>query len=149
VARQDPDGVAAWAALLRTHAAVVPLLDRALEPSGLPLSWYDVLLELNAAPGRRLTMGQLGERAVLSRSRVSRVVDELCRAGLLEREANPADRRSAYAVITPVGRRRLRAAAPVYLGAIDQHFARHLSGAERRAIAGGLSKVLDAEEQRS
>jgi DNA-binding MarR family transcriptional regulator len=139
--------VAAWAALLRTHAAVVPLLDRALVQSGLPLSWYDVLLELNAAPGRRLTMGQLGERAVLSRSWVSRVVDELCRAGLLKREANPADRRSAYAVITPAGRQRLRAAAPVYLAAIDQHFARHLSDAERRTIAAGLAKVLAAEEQ--
>lgn len=139
--------MAAWAALLRTHAAVVPLLDRALAQSGLPLSWYDVLLELNAAPGRRLTMGQLGERAVLSRSWVSRVVDELCRAGLLEREANPADRRSAYAVITPAGRQRLRAAAPVYLAAINQHFARHLSDAERRAIAVGLGKVLNAEEQ--
>ena len=139
----------AWAALLRAHAAVVPLLDRSLAPSGLPLSWYDVLLELNSAPGRRLTMGQLGERAVLSRSRVSRVVDELCRAGLLEREANQADRRSAYAAITPAGRQRLRAAAPVYLDAIDQQFARHLSGAERRAIARGLGKVLDAEEQRS
>ena len=60
------------------HAALVPRLDRELqETHGLPLTWYDVLLELNAAPGRRLTMGPLGSVAAMSRTRVSRVVDEL------------------------------------------------------------------------
>ena len=44
--------------------------------TGLPLAWYDVLLELSGARDGRLTMSQLGERVVLSRSRVSRVVDE-------------------------------------------------------------------------
>ena len=57
--------VAAWAALLRVHAALVPLIDRELQAAcTLPLTWYDVLLELNAAPGRRLSMGELGEVAV-------------------------------------------------------------------------------------
>ena len=42
----------AWAALLQVHAALVPRLDRALQQAaGLPLSWYDVLLELAAVPG--------------------------------------------------------------------------------------------------
>jgi DNA-binding MarR family transcriptional regulator len=145
----DSDGVSAWAALLRTHAAVVPLLDRALQQTGLPLSWYDVLLEVNAAEGRRLTMGELGERAVLSRSRVSRVVDELCSAGLLARESNPADARSTYATITQTGRQRLRAAAPAYLEAVERHFADHLDRSEQRLIAGALGKVLAAEERRS
>ena len=49
----------------------------------LTLAWYDVLLELNSAPDRRLRMSDLGERVVLSRTRVSRVVDELERAGLV------------------------------------------------------------------
>ena len=44
-----------WGALLKVHAALVPRLDRELqEAHGLPLTWYDVLLELNAAPDRRL-----------------------------------------------------------------------------------------------
>ena len=51
-----------WGALLKVHAALVPRLDRELQDAhGLPLTWYDVLLELNSAPDRRLTMGQLGE----------------------------------------------------------------------------------------
>lgn len=136
---------AAWAALLRVHAALVPQLDRELQAAcGLPLTWYDVLLELNSAPGRRLSMGELGAVAVVSRSRVSRVVDQLAAAGLVAREANPDDRRSAYATITEAGRDRLRAAAPVYLGGIERHFTARMSAAEARGVAIALEKVLAA-----
>ena len=135
--------IAAWAALLRVHAALVPALDRLLQTScDLPLTWYDVLLELNSAPGRRLSMGELGARAVVSRTRVSRVVDQLVAAGLVRREANPDDRRSAYALITEQGRARLRAAAPVYLAGIERHFTGAMSAAEARTVAAALEKVL-------
>ncbi|GAA3954253.1 MarR family winged helix-turn-helix transcriptional regulator [Actinoplanes auranticolor] len=138
-------GVAAWAALLRVHAALVPQLDRELQAAcGLPLTWYDVLLELNSAPGRRLSMGELGAVAVVSRSRVSRVVDQLAADGLVTREANPDDRRSAYATITEAGRARLRAAAPVYLGGIERHFTAQLTAAEAFSVATALGKVLAA-----
>ncbi len=137
---------AAWAALLRVHAALVPVLDRELQAAcGLPLTWYDVLLELNAAPDRRLSMGELGEAAVVSRSRVSRVVDQLAAEGLVTREANPDDRRSAYATLTDAGRRRLRAAAPVYLAGIERYFTSRLDPAEARAVAAALGKVLAAQ----
>ena len=134
---------AAWAALLRVHARVVPRLDHELrERCGLPLSWYDVLLELNAAPERRLTMGQLGEVAVVSRTRATRVVDELVAAGLVERLPNPADRRSTIVAITAAGRHRSRRAAPVYVRGIEQHFTRHL-GPDADRVARALERVLD------
>lgn len=145
-AAADSEGVAAWAALLRVHAAVVPSLERALAATGLPISWYDVLLVLNAAPGRRLRMTELGAQATLSRERVSRVVTDLERAGLVERRPNPDDRRSSYAVITTEGRRRLRAAAPTYLAAIERHYARHLTSSEITTITAALGRVLAAEE---
>ena len=136
---------AAWSALLRVHAALVPVLDAELQAAhNLPLTWYDVLLELNAAPEKQLTMSQLGKVAVVSRSRVSRVVDELVQAGLVERVPNPADRRSAFARITPAGRARLRAAAPTYLAGIENHFTRHLTEREAATIATALEKVLKA-----
>lgn len=139
--------VAAWAALLRVHAALVPRLDRELQAAcRLPLTWYDVLLELNSAPGRRLSMGELGAVAVVSRSRVSRVVDQLAAEGLVTREANPDDRRSAFATITEAGRDRLRAAAPVYLDGIERHFSARLSTAEARGVATALEKVLAARD---
>jgi DNA-binding MarR family transcriptional regulator len=140
-------GTAAWGALLRVHATVVPVLDRELQAAcGLPLTWYDVLLELNAAPGRRLSMGELGRVAVVSRSRVSRVVDQLAAEGLVVREVNRDDRRSAYAAITDAGRRRLRAAAPVYLAGIERHFTARMGQAEARTVAAALEKVLAAPD---
>lgn len=140
------DPVSAWAGLLRTHAAVLPKVERALAPTGLPLTWYDVLLVVNAAPGRRLRMTELGQQAVVSRERVSRVVTELERAGLVVREANPDDKRSSYTVITPEGRKRLRASAPVYLKAIEDHFLSRLTVDETRMIAQALDRVVSAEE---
>ena len=134
--------VRAWASVLRAHAAVVPRLERELAAVGMPLSWYDVLLELNASPDRRRRMTELGARAVLSRERVSRVVDELERAGLVRRERNPDDGRSLLAVITDEGRARLRAAAPTYLAGIDERFGTALTVAELTTIKHALDKVI-------
>lgn len=140
-------GVRAWGALLRVHAALVPTLDRELEAAvGLPLAWYDVLLELSSADEHRLPMTELGERVVLSRTRVSRLVDELERAGYVERQPHQSDRRSTLAAITPTGRRKARAAAPVYLAGIANHFARHLNEDELATIAAALERVQSAAE---
>ena len=134
-----------WGALLKVHAALVPRFDRELqETHGLPLTWYDVLLELNTAPGRRLTMGQLGSVAAVSRTRVSRVVEELLRAGLVAREPNPDDGRSAFAALTSEGRAVLRRAAPTYLAAVQRDFAAHLTAREGEIMARALRRVLTA-----
>lgn len=91
-------------------------------------------------------MIELGSRAVLSREQVSRVVTELERAGLVERQPNPEDKRSSFATITPKGRERLRATAPTYLSAIEDHYTRHLSDREIVTLTRALGKVLAAEE---
>jgi DNA-binding MarR family transcriptional regulator len=133
----------AWGAVLQVHAAVVPVLDKKLKAeAGMALSWYDVLLELAGAPQRKLRMSELAERVVLSRTRVSRLVDEIVAAGLVVREQNPQDGRSAYAALTDEGLRRYRAAAPVYLAGIDEHFSGKLDDAELTAVALALQRVL-------
>jgi DNA-binding MarR family transcriptional regulator len=143
---EEPAGLGAWRAFLLTHAAVVRRLERILEQDQhLPLAWYDVLLELNAAPERRLRMQDLAARVVLSRSRVSRVVDEMARAGLVRREPDPADGRAAFAVVTDEGRNALRRAAPVYLQGIEDEFLAHLTAEEAATIEGALGRVLDAQ----
>jgi DNA-binding MarR family transcriptional regulator len=140
----------AWGTLLRVHAALVPLLDRDLqEKHHLPLAWYDVLLELNYGPDRRLRMSELGERVTLSRTRVSRLVDEMTAAGLVVREANPEDRRSAYAVLTPKGRTVFRQAAPTYTGGIDERFGAALTIAELTTITQALDKVIQRATRRT
>jgi DNA-binding MarR family transcriptional regulator len=133
-----------WGALLQVHAALVPRLDRLLrQRAALPLGWYDALLELQAAPDRQLTMTQLAERVVLSRTRVSRVVDELVREGYVRREANASDARSAFAVLTDTGLDKFRQAAPVYLESIKEEFAGGLTERELRTLLDALTRVRE------
>ncbi len=140
-------GLEAWELLLRVHAALIPVFNEALESKAqLPLSWYDVLLELARAPEKRLRMSDLGDRVVLSRSQVSRIVDEMVRAGLTEKSSDPHDARSTLAALTPAGSEAFRRAAAIYLGVIDEHFSKHLAAAQLRAIVAGLRTVLQAHD---
>lgn len=143
----DEERVSAWRSLLLAQNAALKAIEADLRAAGqVPLTWYDVLLELEAAPDRRLRMQDLAGRVVLSRTRVSRLVDELVRAGLVAREPDPADGRAAYAVLTEAGSERRRAAAPVYLAGIDRHFAAALSPQELRAVRLALDKVVAAHQ---
>lgn len=143
------DDLEAWRSLLLAHAGALRAIEDDLATARtIPLSWYDVLLELNVAPGRRMRMSELGEKVVLSRSRVSRVVDELVRAGLVERQPDPDDGRAAFAVLTADGRKELRKAAPRYLEGIERHFTSLLDEEERAVVARALRKVADHHRER-
>lgn len=144
---QDDEGIAAWSAFLRAHAALVPAIDVELRrATGLPLSWYDVLLELSSAPQRRLRMHELGQRAVISRTRASRVVDELETAGYVRREANPDDKRSSFAAMTDDGRRAFRRAAPRYLDAVRRQFSGRLTPEQIRVVRVALRTVTERSD---
>jgi DNA-binding MarR family transcriptional regulator len=148
VTAADDDGVLAWAALLRAHAAVVSHLERELQAERqLSLSWYDVLLSLNSASEPGLRMQDLAEAVVLSRTRVSRVVDEMEEAGLVQRTPNPADGRSTIVAMTRRGRGVFRRAASVYVRGIDTHFGSLLSVEELRCVRGALEKVVVAHKR--
>ena len=131
----------AWGSLLRAHARLLPVMDVGVRRTGISLAYYDVLLELSAEPEGRLRMSDLGERVVLSRTRVSRLVDEMVRAGLVAREANTDDRRSAFAVITEAGRESFRAAAPRYLVLIGEQVSLGLTSAELATLARLLDRL--------
>jgi len=142
----DP-AVDAWRGLLVAHSRLVPAVEADLRAAGqVPLSWYDVLLELNAAPDRRLRMSELGQRTVLSRTRVSRVVDELAAAGLAERQPDQADGRSSFAALTPAGREALRRAWPVYRQAIHRQLTARLSPRQCRELAALLGLVIATDD---
>lgn len=141
------DQVAAWRSVLLAQNRAVRAIERDLEAAEMiPLGWYDVLLELNAAPDRRLRMQELGHRAVLSRTRISRLVTELEAAGYVRRTADPEDGRATLATITSAGLAALGRAAPLYLAGIEEHFTRHLSASEQRVIVRSLQRVFAAHE---
>ena len=146
VTNQD-DRIAAWRAMLLAQSRALRAIDRDLEQAGtISLQWYDVLLELNAAPDG-LRMQDVAMRTVVSRTRVSRIVAELEERGLVERTIDPDDGRAAVATITGEGRQELRRAAPVYLAGIDAHFNRYLTPAQRTSVASALQRVVDAHAE--
>jgi DNA-binding MarR family transcriptional regulator len=139
----DPGKLAAWRSFLQAHAVVTEALGRELEAErDLPLSFYEVLLHLHEAPHGRLRMAELAERILLSKSGLTRLVDRMEEAGLVERAECPTDRRGIEAAITPVGRQTLREAAPVHLRGIEEHFASRLSAQEAETIERSLRKIV-------
>jgi DNA-binding MarR family transcriptional regulator len=139
--------VAAWRAVLLAQSRALRAIERDLADVGvISLSWYDVLLELNAASGRQLRMQDLAARAVLSRTRVSRVVSELEDEGYVSRVSDPHDKRATLATITSAGRAALTKAAPHYINGIEEHFNSHLTTAQRSQVATALQRVIDAHD---
>jgi DNA-binding MarR family transcriptional regulator len=141
---ESTDEIEAWRAMLLAHAGAIRAIEKDVQRVGIPLTWYDVLLELNAAEGRQLRMQDLSDRVVLSRTRVSRLVDEMAANGLVRKRPDADDRRSTWAVITPEGRSALRETAPTYMAGIREHFNRYLTESELRAVARALGKVAAA-----
>jgi DNA-binding MarR family transcriptional regulator len=136
--------LAAWVTLLQAHAVMVDVLERNLEHrAGLPLSSYEVLLRLDMAPAGRLRMLDLSRSLLLSKSGVTRLVDRMEEAGLVRRSTSPEDRRVTLVAVTDTGRRRFRAATPVHLRGIEEHFGRPL-GEDVHALRMALRKVLAA-----
>ncbi|MFF5471262.1 MarR family winged helix-turn-helix transcriptional regulator [Streptomyces achromogenes] len=137
--------VEAWRALLLAHNSAVRAIESDVQRNGrIPLTWYDVLLELRAGGERGLRMQEVAERVVLSRTRVSRLVDEMARLGLVNKRPDPTDKRVTWAVITEDGLAALRETAPVYLRGIWEHFSRHLSDDEADVITQALLRVAHA-----
>src|SRR3954449_5317887 len=121
--------LAVWRGFLRVHAALAKQLDAELEAAhGLPLSSYEVLINLQAAPDQRLRMADLADRALLSRSGMTRLVDRLERQGLLVRDHCVSDARGCFAVLTDAGRELLARARPTHLEGVRASFLAHVDG---------------------
>jgi len=122
--------------LMRAHASLAKRLDAELESAhGLPLSSYEVLHYLQEAADARMRMCDLAERAQLSRSGLTRLVDRLERDGLLVRCTCDHDARGAYACLTEPGIERLKAARGTHLAVVREQFLSRFSDPELGALA--------------
>ena len=74
---------------------------RFLQAFGINPSQYNLLTLLESDNGKRLTA--LGERLLMPKSTVTRIVDQLEQAGLIQRIPDPHDRRAQRVVLTPKG----------------------------------------------
>ncbi len=146
----DDEGIRTWRALTHVHNAVIEAIERDLQShKDLPLVWFEVLLRLGQAPEGALRLQDLAEQILLSRSGVTRLVDRLEAADLIQRANCPHDRRGTYAVLTDAGRERLQQALPHVLQAVEEHFASHLRESETKLLEAVLTRVLEANGYKS
>lgn len=133
--RLGPRELRAWRGFLHAHATLLRRLDAELEAAhGLPVSSYEVLMNVADAEGERLRMHDIASRVLLSRSGLTRLVDRLEKLGYVRRESCPDDARGAFAVLTPEGRRALDAARATHLAGVRDSFLRHFSDAEQEQL---------------
>ncbi|MBM3935020.1 MAG: MarR family transcriptional regulator [SAR202 cluster bacterium] len=136
----------AWKTLLQTHSRVVRTLEEEMDrDQGLPLTWYEILGHLRAAPESRLRMQTLAESILLSRSGLTRLFDRMEEAGLVLRAPCAEDRRGTWATLTEKGKEVYSKASPGHISGIQQHFSRHISDDDASAIIEAFSKILDVE----
>jgi len=122
----------AWRALARTHAAVSGRLQDALAQAELPpLAWFEMLAAIAAAEGQAMKMGDLAEALVITRGGLTKLVDRLVKAGLVERTFCDTDRRVSYATLLPAGAELLEEMVPVVSAELELTFAARLT--ERQA----------------
>ncbi|HEX8553026.1 MAG TPA: MarR family winged helix-turn-helix transcriptional regulator [Abditibacteriaceae bacterium] len=135
----------AYSSLLRAHAATTAQIQELSQIQGaLPLDWYDILLALDYAPEGRLRVGNLACHVTLSRSGLTRLVDKLEAAGLVERHLNPHDRRSFEVILTAKGRAERERAWPIYARAIAEVFGNHYTDDEAAILADLLTRQFEA-----
>lgn len=134
-----------WITFLRAHSKVhAQLADEMQCQHGIPITWYDVLVHLYHAPRRGLRMQDLADAVILSSSGLTRLLDRMIEAGLVERVACAEDRRVIYATLTPQGTEMIEAILPNHQARIEHYFAQHLSDEELDTMQTALQRVLHA-----
>ena len=115
--------VEAWVRLLRGHAAVSRALNAELaRDHGLTINDYEALLALADADDGSKRRTDLAQELERTASGVTRLLDGLERAGLVEKGACATDARVSYAVLTDAGRAKLEEASRSHVAAIERLF---------------------------
>jgi DNA-binding MarR family transcriptional regulator len=130
--------------MLRVYDRLMHELDAELEREhGLSLAEFDVLVQLDEAPERRMRMADLAEAVLLTRSGISRLVDRLEARALVERAPCPVDARGLNATLTEAGAELLHSASVTHLAGVRARFTDRLA-ADDVARLESIWEELDA-----
>jgi len=122
-----PTEMKAWRNFIESVNTMTAAMETDLVQFGLTLGDYEVLVRLSEADDRRMRMCDLATALQLSPSGLTRRLDGLVSEGLVERVANPADRRVMFAALTPKGQAKLAEAAPDHVASVRNRFFKGLT----------------------
>lgn len=132
----DEVELAVWLGFLSTHLKLLRTLDQELvDAERISMSSFEVLLTVAESPGGRIRMKDIAASLLISRSGLTRIVDELERKGFVAREKCESDARGFDAVLTPEGRKAYRRANKVHLTNLREEFLGKLTGDQLKALS--------------
>lgn len=138
------DTIHAWIQLHRAHRLLLEEVEKKLKDNGLPpLDWYDVLLELHREKDTGLRQFELGEKILLNKHNLSRLIDRLEKNQLVGRYVCEEDGRGNRIKITDKGEKMLKKIWPVYGESIQESFGVKLNNGEIVELSCILSKIID------
>ena len=140
----DPTEAEGWRAFIETYADLITALDNDLEPTGLTLGDYQVLVYLVEAAGQSMRMCDLAGMLQLSPSGLTRRLDGLVKSGWVARRNSATDRRVMLAVLTDAGHDYLADVAPHHVRSVRTHMLDHLDRDDIDALATAFGKLRHA-----
>ncbi|MEV4918705.1 MarR family transcriptional regulator [Streptomyces tirandamycinicus] len=112
----------AWRTYLDVNRLLAYQMEKDLQPFGLTINDYEILVNLSESPERRMRMSDLAAATLQSKSRLSHQITRMENAGLVRRENCESDRRGLYAVLTDQGMETMQKVAPHHVESVRQHF---------------------------
>jgi DNA-binding MarR family transcriptional regulator len=110
-----------WRSFVTAVEGLTESFDRQLQrDSGMPYTYYEILVALSEAPEHTLRMSELAGARGASRSRLSHAVARLEEVGWVRRRTCPTDKRGSFAVLTDKGLAALEAAAPGHVTTVRE-----------------------------
>ncbi|MEM9517554.1 MAG: MarR family winged helix-turn-helix transcriptional regulator [Actinomycetota bacterium] len=128
-------------ALLAADAVLGRCFDVASEEVGVDPTTMDLLVRLDQADGQRLRVVDLSRQLFLSPSHMSRRVERAVGDGLVERLADPDDRRASLIGLTDHGRAQLRSFAPYARRVVDAAITTPLAADELDTLIDLLGRI--------
>ena len=139
-ARDDHGAIRLWLRMLATNRLVETRTRRLLqERHATTLPRFDLMAQLERVP-KGLKMGELSRRMMVTGGNVTGITDMLEEEGLVERLADPADRRATLVRLTAAGRRGFAAMAQEHEAWIVESF-KELTGREMATMASLLARL--------
>lgn len=143
----DDTRITSFGRLVEAHARLSHLLNEELEEEvGVPLLWLGVLLHIARSPEGVRPVSELINATAFTSGGVTRLVDRMERAGLVERRRCPSDRRVQFVALTEAGEELLQRATEVHLRGIQEHLVDVLEPEELAQLETTLAKLAGTVE---
>jgi DNA-binding MarR family transcriptional regulator len=131
-----------WEGLTRAYSSMSAAIERDMVPeAGMPLAWYEVLLHLSRSEGGMMRYQELAKVAGITNSGASRRLEQMAKAGLIERRSCATDRRGVFAHVTLKGEAAFAKAHSVFVSSLESNFGGKLKAGEADQISAALSRL--------